>query len=201
MKKGLSIAAVLIAAVCAAGASDKMVFVDLERVFDGFYKTQLAKSRMELQQKEIEAERQVMVDEMTAINGEVDVLRKEARDVTLSAEIRQGKSILYEQRLIELRNKQKEIEEFVARRQQQLQAQVTRMSQSIMDEIRQAVVEYAKKEGLQAVIDNSSRRAAIGVFIYTHPDVEITETILAALNSKQPDVLKQQLFDDGEGEM
>jgi len=201
MKKGLSIAAVLIAAVCAAGASDKMVFVDLERVFDGFYKTQLAKSRMELQQKEIEAERQVMVDEMTAINGEVDVLRKEARDVTLSAEIRQGKSILYEQRLIELRNKQKEIEEFVARRQQQLQAQVTRMSQSIMDEIRQAVVEYAKKEGLQAVIDNSSRRAAIGVFIYTHPDVEITETILAALNSKQPDVLKQQLFDDGAGEM
>jgi len=64
------------------------------------------------------------------------------------------------------------------------------MSQTIMDEIRQTIVEYAKKEGFTAVIDNSSRRAAIGVFIYTHPDSEITDVILTVLNSKRPDVLK-----------
>lgn len=197
MRTFFSVAIVLAGMACSACGADKMVFVDLERVFDGFYKTQLAKSRMEVQQKDIEAERQVMVDEMTAVNSEVDTLRKEARDVTLTAEIREGKRLLYEQRLIELRSKQKEIEEFTARRQQQLQVQVTRMSQSIMDEIRQTVVDYAKKEGLQAVIDNSSRRAAVGVFIYTHPDVEITEMILTTLNSRQPDVLKEQLFEDG----
>jgi Skp family chaperone for outer membrane proteins len=99
-----------------------------------------------------------------------------------------------------LRTQQKEIEDFTTRRQQQLQLQVTRMSQTIMDEIRQTVVEYAKKEGLMAVIDNSSRRAAVGIFIYTHPDVEITDTILTVLNSKRPDVLKEGgLFDDAAG--
>ncbi len=176
---------------------DRVVFVDLERVFNGFYKTQLAKSKVEVQTKDIEVEKQVMVEEMTAIDGEVDVLKKEARDTTLTEEIRDSKRLLYEERLLELREKQKEIEEFSARRQQQLQLQVTRMSQKVMDEIRQTVVEYAKVQGLMAVIDSSSRRAAIGVFIYTHPDVDITETVLSVLNSKRPDVLDGgDLFDD-----
>jgi len=139
-----------------------------------------------------------MVEEMTAIDEEVDVLKKEARDTTLSEEIRDSKRVLYEERLLELRKKQKEIEDFSARRQQQLQLQVTRMSQKVMDEIRQTVIEYAKENGLMAVIDSSSRRAAIGVFIYTHPDVDITETVLNVLNSKRPDVLDGDgLFEDG----
>ena len=175
----------------------RMVFIDLERVFNEFYKTQLAKSKVEVQTKDIEIEKQVMVEEMTAIDEEVDVLKKEARDTTLTEEIRDSKRILYEERLLELREKQKEIDEFSARRQQQLQLQVTRMSQKVMDEIRLAVIEYAKAQGLMSVIDNSSRRAAIGVFIYTHPDVDITEAVLNALNSKRPDMLNGgDLFED-----
>jgi Skp family chaperone for outer membrane proteins len=182
----------------AAGAAEKIVFIDLERVFDGFYKTQLAKSKVEVQQQDIEKEKQGMIDELTAVSGEVDSLKKDARDTTLTEEIRDSKRLLYEERLLTMRAKQKEIEEFSTRRQQQLQLQVTRMSQTIMDEIRQTVVEYAKSEGLQAVVDNSTRRAAIGVFIYTHPDLEITEAILAVLNSKRPDVLdKNDLFSEG----
>jgi len=178
-------------------AADRMVFVDLEKVFNEFYKTQLAKSKVEVQQKDIDAERQIMVDEMTALSTEVDALKKEARDITLTDEIRDSKRVQYEERLLELRTKQKEIEDFTTRRQQQLQMQVTRMSQTIMDEIRQTIVEQAKTEGYMAVIDNSSRRAAIGVFIYTHPDVEITEAISAVLNSKRPDVLNEGgLLDD-----
>ncbi len=97
-----------------------------------------------------------------------------------------------------MRAKQKEIEDFTTRRQQQLQIQVTRMSQTIMDEIRQTVVEFAKREGFMAVVDNSTRRAAIGVFVFTHPDAEITDAVLKELNSKRPDISKEGgLFDDG----
>ena len=206
MKKWIliSVAALLLAGTVGAqqpdifsAARDRVVFVDLERVFNGFYKTQLAKSKVEVQQKDIDVEKQVMVEEMTVIDEDVDVLKKEARDTTLAEEFRDSKRILYEERLLELREKQKEIEDFTARRQQQLQLQVTRMSQKIMDEIRQTVVEYAKAKGLMAVIDSSSRRASIGVFIYTHPDVDITEDILSVLNSKRPDVLDGgDLFED-----
>jgi len=189
VKKSLLIAISLFLMAGASMAAERIVFIDLERVFNEFYKTQLAKSKIEVQQKDVDVERQLMVDEMTAISDEVDVLKKEARDITLSQEIRDGKRILYEERLLELRDKQKEIEEFTERRKQQAQMQVARMSQTIMDEIRLSVIEYAKQEGLQAVIDNSTRRAAVGVFIYTHPDVDITESVLALLNSKRPDML------------
>lgn len=197
MKKILLIGTALFLMAGVAAAAERIVFIDLERVFNEFYKTQLAKSKIEVQQKDIDVERQFMVDEMTAISDEVDVLKKEARDITLSQEIRDGKRILYEERLLELRDKQKEIGEFTERRKQQVQMQVARMSQTIMDEIHFSVIEYAKQEGLQAVIDNSTRRAAVGVFIYTHPDVDITESVLALLNSKRPDVLDgENLFDD-----
>ena len=197
MKKFLLLGATVSMLAGFSMAADKIVFVDLEKVFNGFYKTQLAKSKVEVQQQDIEAERKTMVDEMTAMTTEVDALKKEARDTTLTDEIRDSKRMLYEEKLLKLRTKQKEIEDFATRRQQQLQLQVTRMSQTIMDEIRQTVVEYAKAEGFMAVVDNSARRAAIGVFVYTHPDAEITETILKELNSKRPDVSKEDLFDSG----
>jgi len=167
----------------------RIVFISLDRVFEGFYKTQLAKSKVEVQKKDIDVEKQLMVDEMNVIDEDVNVLKKEARDVTLSEEIRDSKRLLYEERLLELRDKQKEIEEFIALRQQQLQLQVSRMSQKVMDEIKKTVVDYAKSGGLMAVIDNSDRRATVGVFLYTHPEVDITEDILNVLNSKRPDVL------------
>ncbi len=209
MKKVISlfVASILLAGTVGAqqpdifsATRDRVVFVDLERVFNGFYKTQLAKSKVDVQQKDIDVEKQVMVEEMTAIDDEVDVLKKEARDSTLTEEIRDSKRILYEERLLELREKQKEIEDFTGRRQQQLQLQVSRMSQKIMDEIRQTVVEYAKEKGLMAVIDSSARRAAIGVFIYTHPDVDITEDVLSVLNSKRPDVFDGGGLFDNEAE-
>lgn len=198
MKKFLLLSAVVWALVGASFAAEKIVFMDLERTFNEFYKTQLAKSKVEVQQQDIEAERKIMVDEMTLINNEVDALKKEARDITLTDEIRDSKRMLYEEKLLALRDKQKEIDEFVTLRKQQLQIQVSRMSQTIMEEIRQTAIEYAKKEGFAAVIDSSLRRAAIGIFIYTHSDVEITDTILAMLNSKRPDMMQEnELFDEG----
>jgi len=168
---------------------DRIVFVDLDRVFSEFYKTQLAKSRIEVQQGDIDIEKQVMVDAMTVIDSEVDELKKEARDTTLSEEIRDSKRILYEERLLELREAQKEIEEFTARRQRQLQLQVTRMSQKIMDEIRHTVVEYARVNGLMAVIDSSPRSSAANLFVYTHKDIDITEDVLSAMNRKRPELI------------
>lgn len=188
MKKLLLLGVAMFVFVSTAGAAEKMVFVDLNRLFEGFYKTQLAKSKIQVQQKDIDDEHQLMVDEMTKISEEVDVLKKEARDITLSQEIRDQKRILFEERVLELRDKQKEIEEFVQRRKKQIQMQVTRMSRTIMDEIHQSIDEYARREGLMAVIDSSKRNAAVGVFIYVHPDVDITQEVLVMLNSKRPDL-------------
>lgn len=191
MKKILTLGIACFILAGTAGAAERIVFVDLERLFNDFYKTQLAKSKIDVQRKDTDKERQVMVDEMTQVSDEVDVLKKEARDVTLSQEIRDQKRILFEERVLELRDKRQEIEEFTERRLKQIQMQVARMSETLMDEIRQVIVEYAKQEGLQAVVDSSKRQAAVGVFIYVHQDADISEKILAVLNSKRPNLSEE----------
>lgn len=168
-------------------AQGKVVFINFEQAFNEFYKTGLAKAKIEAQQRDVEAEQKIRKDELAAISAEIDVLKKDARDVTLSEEIRDGKRKLYEDRLLDLRAKQKEFDEFTAMRQKQIQIQVSRMSRIIMDEINQTVVAYAKREGFAAVIDNSSRGAAVNVFVYTHPDSDITGKVIAQLNSRRPD--------------
>jgi len=198
MKK---LALLCVALFMLAGSSiavEKIVFIDLERTFAEFYKTQLAKTKVDAQQADIEAERKIMADEVTAISAEIDGLRKDARDITLADEIRDSKRKLYEERILDLRAKQKAIEDFVAMRQKQVQVQVNRMSQLIMEEIRQTIIEYGKREGYSAIIDNSSRRAAIGVFVYTHPDVEITDSVIAILNSKRLDATNDLFADEPE---
>lgn len=186
MKKLIFTVVALLSLAAGVQAADRIVFVDLERIFNNFYKTQLAKSKMEVQRSEIQTERQVMVDEIAGISKEVDTLKQEARDTTLVEEVRTSKRVLFEDRLIELKKKQQDIEEFTKLREKQLTMQITRMSQNLMDEIRQTVISYAQTEGLQAVVDSSARKAAVGVFMYIHPDVDITEEILNDLNSKRP---------------
>ncbi|MFA7370086.1 MAG: hypothetical protein WC334_10610, partial [Kiritimatiellales bacterium] len=103
MKKFVQLGMILFLLAGAAGAAEKIVFIDLEKVFDGFYKTQLAKSKVEVQQQDIEKEKKVMAEEMAVVSGEVDSLKKEARDTTLTEEIRDSKRLLYEERLLVLR--------------------------------------------------------------------------------------------------
>lgn len=171
---------------------DKFGFIDLERVFNEFYKTKQAKSRIEVQQQEVSTEQKVITDEMRAISNDADTLKKEARDNALSDEIRDSKRQLYEERVLALRAKQKEAEAFVSRRQQQLQAQSVRMSEMIREEIRHTIIDYAKAGGYWAVLDNASRRSVGGIseVLYNHPDLDITEAILNILNSKCPDLQK-----------
>lgn len=180
-----------------SSASDKIGFVDLEQVFNEFYKTKQAKSRIEAQQQDIRDEQKVMEDEIITLSNAADTLKKEARDSVLTEEIRDSKRLLYEERLLELRAKQKEVEAFVSRRQQQLQTQSVRMSELIREEIRHTIVEYATGEGYLAVLEDSSRRpTGLGGVIYTHPSIEITEPVLNILNSKCPDLQKEGgLFD------
>jgi Skp family chaperone for outer membrane proteins len=197
MKKYVWIALSCLLACGSATAEERIVFVDFTQIFNGFYKTKLAQARISAQQKDIADERQVMVDALKAVGDNVDSLRKEARDITLSEEIRDGKRILYEERLNELLKKEKEIVDFDEQRKKQLQMQGTRMRLTIIDEIRKTIVDYAQQEGLSAVIDSSARGAVMPVFIYTHPDADITATILTTLNSKQPDLSGEDLLEDG----
>ena len=176
----------LLAACLMAGgvrAEDRIAFVDIQELFKSFYKTQLAQDQIRQQADDIKMERDELEEGITVIKEEVEVLRADSRDETLSTEVRQGKREQLEEKLVNLMTKEREMAEFEKLRKEQLEKQNARMTRTLFDEIHEAVILYGKAQGYASVIDRSGQsRRGTEVVLYTDPDVDITADVLAVLN-------------------
>ena len=186
MKLRGSFCVVLLAVALFSGsafAAGDVVFIDLQEVFKRFYKTQLAQDQLRQQSADMRLELEAMQDEIKGLKEEIEVLRADSRDETLSEEVREGKLNLLEEKLVELRRKQQDAADFERSRMQQMDQQNKRMTRKIFDEIQGAVDSYARAKGCDAVIDRSAQsRAGTPVVLFAAPTKDITSDVLAVLN-------------------
>ena len=190
MKKFLP--TLLMVAVLAAGtvhAANDLAFVDMQEVFKQFYKTQMAQEQIRQQADDIKLEREEMEDEVKAMKEEVDVLRADSRDETLSEEVRENKRDQLEEKLVDLQQKEMDAIEFEKLRMEQMKQQNTRMTKKLYDEVHEAVINYSKSKGFDAVIDRSAK-APIGtdIMLYVSTKVDITADVLLALNEGRENI-------------
>ena len=195
MKKVFSL--LLISAFMVVGAvqaEDRIVFVDVQEVFKGFYKTQLAQDQIRQQADDIKLEREEMEEEVLALKEEVEVLRTDARDEMLSAEVRASKRDLLEEKLVNVMAKEREMAEFDKLRREQLEKQNMRMTRTLFDEIHEAVILYAKAQGFTSVIDRSAKsKMGIQIVLFSKVDVDITADLLAVLNEDREGFMIDEL--------
>ncbi len=178
---------ILIVAAClfagGAHAADDIVFIDLQEVFKRFYKTLLAQDQIRQQSADIKMEQESMAAELKEMKEEVEVLRADAHDETLSEEVRENKRNLLEEKLVEMQKQDQEIIEYVKLRQQQLEQQNTRMSRKLFDEIHEAINDFAEEKGYVAVVDRSAQsRSGTQVILYVDAKTDITADLLQVLN-------------------
>jgi Skp family chaperone for outer membrane proteins len=194
MKRFLS--ALLVAAFLAAGttyAAEDMVFVDLQEVFKRFYKTQLAQDQIRQQHDDIRIEREEMEEEVKVLKEEVEVFRTDARDETLSEELRDDKRNQLEEKLVGLQKKEQEMIDFEKLRMQQLEQQNTRMTKKLFDEIHDAIIRHAREKNYDSVIDRSAQsRIGTEMVLYTNPKVDITAELLAVLNEGREEIQQEK---------
>jgi len=194
MKKhfpALLLAAVLFAA--GAHAAGDVVFVDVQEVFKRFYKTQLAQDQIRQQADDIKFEREAMEADVKTLKEEVETLRTDARDATLSEDTRDSKRNQLEEKLVELQKNEQEMIDFEKLRMQQLEQQNTRMSRKLFDEIRETVVLYSKEKGFSGVIDRSAQsRAGMQVVLFANPKKDITADVLMILNEGHEELPQQE---------
>lgn len=188
----------LAAAVLFAGsarAADEIAFIDLQEVFKRFYKTQLAQDQIRQQADDIKMERDTMEAEIETFKQEIEGLRTDARDETLSDDIRANKRDLLEEKLVNLQKKEQEMADFEKLRMEQIEAQNQRMTKKIFDEIHEAVISHAKIKGYAAVIDRSAQsRIGTDAVLFASAKFDITADVLAILNEgRSTDTKPQQL--------
>ena len=185
MKKCMMVSAfvLLMGLLPGFAAEQSVVFINLDRAFNEFYKTKLADTQLKQQADEFNDERKALVADYEKIQKEFGAIRDEAQNTALSDDVRTEKRNLAEEKLVELRDYESRIRRFDDSRRKQLDDQSRRMRKRIVEEIQGIVKDYAQTQGYQAVIDSSGQSLnGVEIILYTDAKIDITDTVLGLLN-------------------
>ena len=165
----------------------KLGTVDMKKIFDTYYRTKEAEQSINQAKEEA---RQQLDEKMATYKKEVETtqkLAKEAESTALSQETRQKKMQLFQEKANEVRTMEREIGDFRAQREKQINDQMLRIRNSIVEEIVVLVQDQVKEKSFDLVIDKSGvSMNGVGMVLYARADMDFSDTIIAKLNEKKP---------------
>lgn len=184
----LMTAVALLAASAPAGAQstdrERIVFVDMNKVFDEFYKTKLAEGQLKEQETEYRDELKKMVDKFKELQESFRQAREESEDRVLSEEARSSRRAEAEEKLVELREMEGKIRRFEETRRRQIADQMKRVRDKLVVEIKETLTGYARKEGFIAVVETSGDNLnGVPNILYFDPSRDITAPLIELLNT------------------
>ena len=164
-----------------------MVFVNMDRIFNEFYKTKLADTQLKEQAAQVMEERKKLGTDFEKLQAEFNKLRDDAQNTALNEEVRAQRRTAAEEKLVEVRDFENKIRRFDETRRKQMEDQSRRMRKRIVDEIRDTIQTYARNQMFAAVMDTSGQTLnGIETVLYIEPRMDITSEIVDMLNRSRP---------------
>ena len=188
---GLLVATLLSAtSVCAQNL--KIAFVDMERIFQRYYKTVKADHTIRKQTEIFKEYAENLEKERTALQEEFNSIRDISQNIALSEEIREEKRAEAQTKFMLLQEKEKEIQEYQKDKRLSFRKQYEDQRNKLVKEISDFINVVAEKEGYDFVIDSSGNTLnGIPVFIYFHSNLDITDVIVTMINKGHEDELSE----------
>lgn len=194
MKHVMSVRMGLIAALAAAwlsaaplahaqGEKETIVFVDMNKVFDEFYKTKLAQDNLKDQEAEFKEEMQKQLDEFKALQDKFKKVREESEDRVLNEDARNARRSEAEEMLVELREMESKIRRFEEGKRRQVADTMKRVRDNLVVEIKKTLSDYAKSQNYLAVLDTSGDNMnGVPNILFFDESRDITPVVLDLLN-------------------
>ncbi len=192
MIKRILVLAPALLALCLIAASPaqaqmKVGMVDMNKVFQDYYKTKEAEQRINEARGAAKKEMDDRMDARTKTLEDINTLNKEMENKSLSAQARDEKSKQRDDKIAEVRNLEREITEFKNTRERQLQEQAVRMRNGIVEEIMKIVNDRVKADGYDLVFDKSgSSLNGVPLILASKDSMEFTNDVITALNKTKP---------------
>ena len=179
----------------------KYAFIDMEHIFQNYYKTVKADETIK-KQTDIFKEYAVNLEkERETIQEEFNSLRDISQNIALSEEVREEKRNEAQTKFMLLQEKDKEIQEYQKDKRTSLRNQYESQRNKLVKEIRDFIRVIAEKEGYDLVIDSSGNTLnGVPTFVYYRSEKEITEIILTMINKGHEDELKPVIDESQEEE-
>jgi outer membrane protein len=186
MKKFVSLLfGLMLAAPIAAFAqgSLKIGTVDVKRAFDEFNKKKEADAKLNDARNAAQKEFTDRADAYKKALDEINNLNKQLESPALSAERKTQTAKERDDKIANIKNMEREINDFRQTRERQLQEQAMRMREGIVKEITDVVMEKVKAKNLDLVFDKSGMSInGVPVVMYSPDNDDFTNEVVTALN-------------------
>jgi Skp family chaperone for outer membrane proteins len=161
--------------------------ISLEKVYNGYWKTDVENKKLKTKQEEA-LDRIKKLEESLRKEGTVlGNMIKAMQDPRLAAAEQSKRQQQVQTKQKELQQMQDAIRGFRERTQKDLELDMRKAREQIMEEIQQIVSAEAKKRELNLVLDHAARSAAIApIVIFTDGENDLTEEVLRQLNLSDP---------------
>ena len=161
--------------------------ISLEKVYNGYWRTDVENKKLKSKQEEA-LDRIKKLEESLRKQGTVlGNMIKAMQDPRLAAAERSNRQQQVQTKQKELQQMQDAIQGFRERTRKDLELDMRKEREQIMEEIQQIVSTEAKKRKLNLVLDEAARSAAIApIVIFADGENDLTEEVLRQLNLSDP---------------
>src|SRR5207244_1226213 len=161
----------------------KIGTVDMQRAFKEYGKTKDAETKINDAKNSAKKEYDDRAEAYKKALDEINNLNKQLDAPALSAEAKTQKAKERDDKIANIKNIEREINDFRQTRERQLQEQAMRMREGIVKEITDVVMEKVKANNMDLVFDKSGVSLnGVPVLMYSHGDVDFTNDIITVLN-------------------
>jgi outer membrane protein len=184
MKKILITAlGVTLALPIAAYAEIKIGTVDMNRAFKEYNKTKDAETKINDAKNAAKKEYDDRADAYKKALDEINNLNKQLDSSALSADAKTKLAKDRDDKIANIKNMEREINDFRQTRERQLQEQALRMREGIVKEITDVVMDKVKAQQLDFVFDKSGMSLnGVPLLMYSKENVDFTGDVITVLN-------------------
>ena len=180
----------LIAPATSALAENKIATVDLRKLFEDYYRTKQADTRIKDEAAELDKDKKTIVDRLQTAKTDYKTLLEKANESLISSEEREKRKKTAETELGRITDMERELQQFDTQARATLDEKLRRMRENILGEIKAAIEAKAKAGRYTLVLDVGSESFnKTAIVLYTSGDDDLTTAVLTQLNAGAPPVL------------
>ena len=180
----LTVASLLVVPIAAqAQGTLKIGTIDMNRAFREYNKTKDAEAKINDAKNQAKKEYDDRADAYKKALDDINNLNKQLDSPALSADKKTSTAKERDDKISNIKNMERKINEFRQTRERQLQEQALRMREGIVKEITDVVMEKVKTNSLDVVFDKSGNSLnGVPVLMYSRDNVDFTNDVIAVLN-------------------
>jgi outer membrane protein len=184
----IGLTALTISFASKAEAQMKIGTIDMQKVFTAYYKTHDAEDKLKEAQKAYKDELDQRMDEYKKNLDVINKLNEEINKPELSGAAKDQKAQERDAKISDTKGLEKEISDFRQQREKQIQDQLKRMRDGIVDEIMKVVNDQVKAQNYDVVFDKSgfSANNIVPVLLYSRDNYDFSDSVITKLNANRP---------------